>query len=253
MKVKVLVFLKSLTYASAITLACAVTPILTVQAGIVRQVAASQVSGQTAKNSSLETVEVWNGHGVSISFYEMGETIKRIWLDDSSSIIFDVDGCLEGLEGAGKCSGNSGAGLIHLRRIDKILIPGLPQADHGAHMTVVTETGSSTKTKKIYHFRVVPGSGNPKYSEVEIIKDTEPSVQPKVNYTAISDSRSITQGMKVALKNNWITANGDLWLRLTQTARLRSQGEELEKAALAAGVSMELVEKLIFLGSNSQN
>ncbi|WP_292804366.1 hypothetical protein [Nostoc sp. NMS7] len=193
-----------------------------VLANTIRQVAASQVSGE---NAQLQTVKVWPGHGVSISFYNTREVIKKIWLDDPSRFVFDVDGCLEGL---GKCSNNStGAGLIHIRRIETVKIPGLPQASYGAHMTVITESGS---TRKSYHFRIVAGSGTPEYSQIEIIGDTPSKpeeVKPKVSYTALSDSRHIAKGMQVALKNQWVTTDSKLWKRLNQLVELRSQGEEL--------------------------
>ncbi len=286
------------------TFAAAITTNLPASASIIRKVAASQVTGETAQ---LQTVKVWNGHGVSISFYRTGEIIKKIWLDDPSKFVFDVDGCLEGL---GRCSQKStGAGLIHIRRIEKVKIPGLPQATHGAHMTVITESGS---TRKSYHFRIVPGSGKPEYSQIEIIGDTPSKpqevkkefriqntsvrinqcgiqtphleappnfqfnrglkpvysstrnykfnsdsciltpefspVKPKVSYTALSDSRYISRGMQVALSNQWVTRDSKLWQRLNQLVELRSLGEELVVAANNAGVSMQLVEKLMLMG-----
>ncbi|KYC34644.1 hypothetical protein WA1_50475 [Scytonema hofmannii PCC 7110] len=225
------------------TFAAAITTNLPASASIIRKVAASQVTGETAQ---LQTVKVWNGHGVSISFYRTGEIIKKIWLDDPSKFVFDVDGCLEGL---GRCSQKStGAGLIHIRRIEKVKIPGLPQATYGAHMTVITESGS---TRKSYHFRIVPGSGKPEYSQIEIIGDTPSKpeeVKPKVSYTALSDSRYISRGMQVALSNQWVVRDSKLWQRLNKLVELRSLGEELVVAANSAGVSMQLVEKLMLLG-----
>lgn len=248
MKFKVLVPFRNATCVSAIAFTLSLAPILSADAGIVRQIAASQLSGQTAENSSLQTVEVWKGHGVSISFYKTGEVIKKIWLDDPSNIVMDFDGCLE------KCSTGIGAGLIHLRRIDKILIPGLPPAENGTHLTVVTE--SNANAKKIYHFRVVPGSGKPKYSEIEVIGDSietkASAMQPRANLKAIADSKFITKGMQIALQNKWITSNSELWQRLSQAASLRFQGEDINVVAKEAGVSIELVEKLISLGKNNQ-
>lgn len=238
-----LIHLCAIAFGGCFTIASVIAPSQPVLASIIRQVAASQVSGETAQ---LQTVKVWNGHGVSISFYRTGETIKKIWLDDPSKFVFDVDGCLFGL---GRCSQKStGAGLIHLRRIETVKIPGLPQASHGAHMTVITESGS---TKKSYHFQIVPGSGKPEYSQIEIIGDSpskREEVKPKVSYTALSDSKYIAKGMQVALSNQWVTRDSKLWKRLNQLVELRSQGDELVVAASTAGVSMQLVEKLMLLG-----
>lgn len=224
----------------------AIAPLLSVSsatAAIVRQIPASQVSGETATG---QTIKVWNGHGVSISFYRTGEIIKKIWLDDPSKFVIDVDGCLKGL---GECGEKeTGAGLIHLRRIERVKIPGLPQAQYGTHLTVITELGGAKKT---YHFQVVPGSGKPEYSQLEIIGDTareEPARQLKADYTAISDSKYLAKGLQAALEKQWITTNSPLWQRLTKVVELRSQGQELAVAAINSGVSMKVIEKLMALG-----
>jgi len=200
----------------------------------------------TIASKKLQTVKVWAGHGVDISFYNTNQIIKKIWLDDPSQFIFDVDGCLEGL---GKCSQNSGAGLIHIRQIEKTKIPGLPSAPDGAHMTVITEGVKKTS----YHFRIVLGCGKPEYSQIEIIEDTSkpPETKPKADYTALSDSKYIAKGMQVALSKQWISRSGELWSRLNQLVELRSSGKELVIAANTAGVSMKLVEKLMNLGGKA--
>ncbi|WP_225895597.1 hypothetical protein [Dendronalium phyllosphericum] len=124
-----------------LALAIAVTPLSTIAAPVVRTIKQSQASGTTAK---LQTINVWNGHGVAISFYEIGETIKKVWLDDPSQILLDTDGCLEGLDQ--NCP-NPGAGLIHLRRIKRVNIPGLPQTSTTL-LTVITQ--SSTGERKAW-------------------------------------------------------------------------------------------------------
>jgi len=133
----------------------------------VRTISISQAAGTNAK---LQTVHLWPGHGVSISFYPTQEIIKKVWLDDPSQIVFDVDGCLEGL-GNSDCD-NPGAGLIHLRQINKLKIPGMPAATNGAQLTVITETGRDRNAgvrsadRKHYHFRIVMGSGKPQYQKI---------------------------------------------------------------------------------------
>ncbi|WP_257236557.1 hypothetical protein [Nostoc sp. 'Peltigera malacea cyanobiont' DB3992] len=120
----------------AISVAC--VPLSTIAAPVVRTIKQTQASGQGA---ILQTINVWNGHGVAISFYELGETIKKVWLDDPSQILLDTDGCLEGLEE--NCS-NPGAGLIHLRRIKRVNIPGIPQTSTTL-LTVVTQSSSGER------------------------------------------------------------------------------------------------------------
>lgn len=129
----------------------------------VRTIKQSQASGRTAKP---QKIKVWNGSGVSISFYEVKENVKRVWIDDPSQILIDTDGCLEGIDQ--NCQ-NSSAGLLHLRRIKKVLVPGLPQTSTTL-LTVITETASGAR--KVYHFQVSPSNSHPEYSEVSIISDS---------------------------------------------------------------------------------
>ncbi|OWY68995.1 hypothetical protein B7486_23170 [cyanobacterium TDX16] len=211
----------------------------------VRSLKASLVTGRQAQ---LQTVKAWPGHGVSISFFETGEVIRRAWLDRSkkSKFIIDVDGCLSGL---GRDCENPGAGLIHISAIDGVTIPGLPNAPYGEHLTVITESNGQ---KKSYHFRLAPGTGAPEYSEILIENDLEPTLEedskPKPNPYAAADAQWVTRGMQVALSNQWIDIQGLLWQRLTHLVGELQAGADVNAAAANAGVSMQLVEKLMQLG-----
>lgn len=219
-------------------------PVSAAPSSTVRPLKASLVTGRQAR---LQTVKAWSGHGVSISFFETGEVIRRAWLDRSkkSRFIIDVDGCLEGL---GRDCENPGAGLIHISLSDGVIIPGLPNAPYGEHLTVITESGG---TKKSYHFRLVPGTGAPEYSEIQIENDLEPppdESKPRPNPYATADAQWITRGMQVALSNKWIDAQGQLWQRLTNLVGELQSGADANAAAANAGVSMQLVERLMQLG-----
>lgn len=213
-------------------------------APVVRTIQQTQASGESAK---LQTINVWNGHGVAISFYEVGETIKKVWLDDPSQILLDTDGCLEGIDQ--DCQ-NPGAGLIHLRRIKKVNIPGLPQTP-STLLTIITQT--PTGERKAYSFRVATNSGKPKYSQVVIKNDVEekkapiPQLQPlAVNFKT---TRDIRNGIAIAIKKKWINSNDELHQRLEKFIIRLYMGDEISTAAEKASVSMELVNKLINLGS----
>ena len=152
------------------------------------------------------------------------------------------------------CGESVGAGLIHLRRINTINIRGLPQASgYGAHLTVITESNTE---KKVYHFSILPGTGTPQYSRIEIIpSQSRPRVARKqkptptpVNYTPANDSQYIAKGMEQAVRNNWLNTNSQLWNRLSKVVLLRSQGKDLRAAASQAKVSMKLVNKLMQMG-----
>lgn len=216
--------------------------------GTIRTIKTSQVSGSDAQ---LQTVQVWSGHGVSISFFQTGETIKRIWLDDPSRFLIDVDGCLEGLSRNNDCR-NPGAGMVHIRRINDVKIPGMPKATNGAHLTIVTESSGGKRSH--YHFRIVAGSGTPQYSSLEIVGDIKEETQqqqlpkPQPSPTAIANSSLLARGMQVALTNNWIKTDSPLWQRLNTLIENLQSGEDMTIAATNAGVSMPLVSRLMQLG-----
>ncbi|MFN6499021.1 MAG: hypothetical protein RMX65_018770 [Nostoc sp. DedQUE01] len=231
----------------AIAVAC--VPLCTIAAPVVRTIKQTQASGQGA---TLQTINVWNGHGVAISFYEIGETIKKVWLDDPSQILLDTDGCLEGLDQ--NCP-KGGAGLIHLRRIERINIPGLPQTA-STLLTVITQ--SSTGERKAYSFRLATSNGTPKYSQV-VIKNDVPRKQaiPKPQLQSLVKTQQtinqIRSGIVVAIKSRWMNQQDELYQRLQKLIAYLQTGDDISTAAKAASVSEELVNKLIALSNSSDN
>lgn len=236
-----------MSYTLPLAIAVVSLPLPALASPVVRTIKQTQASGQFAK---LQTINVWNGHGVVISFYEVGETIKRVWLDDPSQILVDTDGCLEGINQ--NCP-NPGAGLIHLRRIKKVNIPGLPQTP-STLLTVITQTESGER--KAYSFRLAASSDRPKYSQVVITPDVvssdkKPQLQPLViTFKTISN---IKNGMAIAIRKKWLNPHEQLYQRLQQLITYLQKGDDLSTAADKAVVSMGLVNKLIALASDSQS
>ena len=66
----------------------------------------------------------------------------------------------------GDCE-DSAANVIHLRRIEKLDIPGLPDTDNTL-LTVITE---GKGRKRLYAFRVLYGQGSPEYSTLAVFAD----------------------------------------------------------------------------------
>lgn len=210
----------------------------------------SQASG----NPSLLKISVGNGTGVNLSFYKVKETIKKIWLDDPSQILVDVDGCLEGISNCDKNTGSSsssGAGLIHLRRIQKVAIHGLPHT-LVTLLTVVTET--QTGERKVYQFQVVPSSSS-QHTEVVVNPDLNPGnkvsgpithLQPlAANFMTVN---AVRNGIAVAVSKNLLKPSDELYSRLQKFIFYLQQGDEISVAANKAVVSMNLVNKLIAMG-----
>ncbi|WP_341531721.1 hypothetical protein WKK05_39080 (plasmid) [Nostoc sp. UHCC 0302] len=232
-----------------LALAFALAPISTIAAPVVRTIKQTQASGQGA---TLQTINVWNGHGVAISFYEIGEIIKKVWLDDPSQILIDTDGCLEGLDQ--NCS-NPGAGLIHLRRISKVNIPGLPQSSTTL-LTVITQ--SSTGERKAYSFRLATSNSTPKYSQVVIKSDVareQATPKPQLQ-SLVKTQKTINQirsGIVTAIKSGWINYQDELHQRLQKFIGYLQAGDDISTAANKASVSQDLVNKLIALSNSSDN
>ena len=230
----------------AIAIACNPLSSIAAPAPVVRTIKQTQASGTNAK---LQTINVWKGHGVSISFYGVGEIIQRAWIDDPSQILIDTDGCLKGVDR--ECE-QPGAGLIHLRRIHKLSIRGLP-AVATTHLTIVTQTREGER--KSYHFRVAPSNGKPQYSQIALINDEPALVTPPPRTLqpitqTINTTRQIRFGVAVAIRNKLLTPSSPLHGRIEQVITYLLQGDELSTAANKAVVSMELVKKLIQLGQS---
>ncbi|NJO60336.1 MAG: hypothetical protein HC836_19310 [Richelia sp. RM2_1_2] len=206
---------------------------------LIREIKQSQASGN---NGTLQTINVWNGHGVSISFYKTGETIKRVWIDDPSQILLDSDGCLKGINEDCK---TSGAGLLHIRRINRLNIRGLPKV-WSTHLTIITE---SPKGRKSYHFKVAPAGNKPQYSQIAIVPDFKPQKQRPIRKAPRIDTANISRGISKAVQDGLVSRNDELYRRVRKLIYTINNGENnLQVAANKVGVSMKLIRKLQQLG-----
>ncbi len=141
---------------------------------VLRSIFSCQAQGL---GGAIPTVKVWYQNGTNLSFIPAGETIKKVWLDDPSQVTLDFDGpmCVNfgGQEG-GDCE-NSAASVIHMRRIEKLDIPGLPPQNNAKTLlTVVTEGGGK---RKLYTFRVIYGDGMPEYNTMAVFSDPPSSTK----------------------------------------------------------------------------
>jgi hypothetical protein len=150
---------------------------------VLRSIFSCQAQGL---GGSVPAVTVWYERGTNLSFINTGETIKKVWLDDPRQVVLDFDGpmCLQfGQENGetGDCE-NSAATVIHMRRIQKIKIPGIPDTD-STLLTVVTEKQGQ---RKLYTFTVNYGEGSPEYKTLAVFPDPAgsgpmPCVRPGEN------------------------------------------------------------------------
>ena len=142
---------------------------------VLRSIFSCQAQGL---GGAIPTVKVWYQNGTNLSFIPAGETIKKVWLDDPSRVTLDFDGpmCIN-FGGQGDSNGsdggdceNSAASVIHMRRVKKLDIPGIPPQENDSKtlLTVVTEGGGK---RKLYTFRVIYGEGMPEYNTMAVFAD----------------------------------------------------------------------------------
>lgn len=102
-------------------------------------------------NPGSQILKLYPGHGITLSFRAIGETVHKTWLDDPSQVTLDFDdpNCLSAAE-----KRTCAAQVLHLRRINRLSFPGLPQTSTTA-LTIVTN-------RNIYRFELTfPNSGTP--------------------------------------------------------------------------------------------
>ncbi|MGB7439833.1 MAG: hypothetical protein WA919_02100, partial [Coleofasciculaceae cyanobacterium] len=195
---------------------------------------------QSDSTSTLQSqpipIKLAPGFGVNISFIPTGEVVEKVWLDNPSFVALDVDGCLSGL-GEEECEQN-GATVVHLRRINQLDIPGLPKTD-STLLTVITR---SQVGQQLYLFKVVQV---PQASEL-VVELVRPTLTPNLQLI-----EAVERGVQRALTENLLIDNSPLKGRLDNFISLLHQGTEVSEAARRAGVSMELVERLVGRGVRS--
>lgn len=133
-----------------------------------RTISTEQAQGITG---SIITLEVAPGYGLNINLIPTGEVVKKAWIDDPSRIVLSFDGNLCQQVGDQECN-NEGATVIHLRQIKPIAFPDLPRSPGGGTLLTLITEGSS-EGRKIYQFKVVPVSGQPKYTVLSISPEVE--------------------------------------------------------------------------------
>lgn len=119
----------------------------------------------------IPIIKISYQQGTNLNFLPTGEKIKKVWLDDPSQVTLDFDGPMCAHSGLGDgttmedCQ-NSGANVIHLRRIKKINVPGLPYVSNTL-LTVITQKGGQGK---LYTFRILY-ENVPEYHTLAIYPD----------------------------------------------------------------------------------
>lgn len=207
-------------------------------AAIVQHVTASEARGLSGNGVSIL---LRNGSGTNIDFTETGELIQRAWLDDPSFATFDADValCQQGRE----CSQNTGASVIHLRRIVGINFPNLPDSA----TTLLTIVTNSSGGKKTYLFPIAYGAGAASY----VIAPDNQSLSG--DGVVLDDGRSanwhdVERGLQLAVEQNLISPQSPVVIRTNRFLSAVRSGSHIEQAIRSSGISMDIVSRLAQMG-----
>ncbi|BAZ40223.1 hypothetical protein NIES4101_61840 [Calothrix sp. NIES-4101] len=216
-----------------------------VNAAEIRQ-GVKQISQDIATGNSsdkIPRVELSPGYGVNISFIKTGEIVEKVWLDNPAIASLDVDGCLSAL--SPHCE-QSGATVIHLRKINKLKLPQLPNTNTSL-LTVVT-TGKSQR--QVYLFQVVAGKNKSNYHTLEILPNSN-LIPGSTIYSNTNNNQlqQIIRGLNISKQQGMISNNSRLWGRIEQFLINVSSGKSVNIAARDSGISMQLINRLVELGS----
>ncbi|MBD1922592.1 hypothetical protein H6F77_16100 [Microcoleus sp. FACHB-831] len=220
--------------------------------GAVRRVSISEATGSTGGKPVL--IELSPGYGVNLSFIPTGETVEKVWFDNPAIATLDVDGCLSGLGGSGmggfsfqqaQCQ-YQGATVLHIRQIAPLNFPNLPKTNS----TLLTAITHGRNGRHVYLFRVVLGGNNPKYHTVEVVPTTITATLTRYDpaVPGVTDWQLMNRGLTVAEQKRLIRRSQPLWNRIQNFLARVKDGEQVESAAAASGVSLNLVRRLEELG-----
>ncbi len=195
--------------------------------------------------SEIPLIKLSPGYGVNISFIPTGETVQKVWLDNPSIASLDVDGCLSGL---GKdCDAETGATVLHLRRIKPLNFKQLPSSNS----SLLTVVAKSKNKRRVYLFRIAMGGTTPKFHTIEITPTQEEFNTDRFLITDIKNLQLISRGLIVAQQQRLISKESRLVRRIENFVVSVKAGEQINNAALKSGISMQLVNRLMELGNES--
>ena len=229
-------------------------------------------------NGAIVTLEVAPGLGLNLNLISTGEVVKKAWIDDPSRITLSFDGNLcqpMSDNQSASCSDEAGATVVHLRQIKPIDFPALPRSKSG--VTLLTLVAEGETGRKLYQFKVVPISGEPKYTTVTIVPNPEKltpvapvapvglqaptptaaTANTKVDNSqqprqAIINANAASYGLAIARSRRQIMLSKSAEYKTQNAIALIRQGKSIESAAVDADVPVALLRQLIILGGQPE-
>ena len=168
------------------------------------------------------------GLGVNISFLQTGEKVRRIWLDDLSELVIDVDEPLPDSR------------IIHLKRIDSLKIPFQVRARPSGNtlMTVVTD-------QNIYQFVLILRNTSD-VQTIHITPDRDPILE--IDSKTIARISHVENGLNQAIAQNRILPDSPLVLRIREFVAAVRMGQPIPQAAAQQGLFLSFIYELARLG-----
>ncbi|MEO0771372.1 MAG: hypothetical protein AAFY72_18455 [Cyanobacteria bacterium J06649_4] len=193
------------------------------------------MSLETARASSVP-VTVQEASGLSIDFSKSGERIYKVWLDDPSKLTVDFDGPLE-----------SGAQVIHLRRITGLSFENLPSGN-STLLTVVTRSGS---TSNVYYFDI--GYGATDTTGIAILPASSIALTDSLAPadTEPVELEMVRLGLQDAIANNIISPESPVIPRVEQFLTASGTGTAQRIAANEAELPWPIINQLAIRGRNA--
>jgi len=174
-----------------------------------------------------QRIQLAPGLGVNISFMEVDEKVRRIWLDDLSEIVIDVDVPLPNAQ------------VIHLKRIAEVTIPFQVRSPiKRTLMTVITD-------KNIYQF-IIELVSQSSYQTIHIIPENEQTLQ--IDENTIARISHVEKGLEWAIKNKRILENSELVIRVKEFVASVRMGKPIYQAAQEQGLYMSFIYELAKIG-----
>ncbi len=185
------------------------------------------------------------GYGVNISFKGLQQFIEYVSLDNPAFATYEVIGSEE-----------TPGSIIHLRRIDPIKIEGLPNTQK-TELTIVTRDQSGQQ--HIYIFEVSRAASPTVvlisfYRQIIEAKNACGTTELDAEIATKRNSHitsSLKRGMALAQAQGFLQVNSPLIPRLNNFIELMNCGMSIRQASSGAGISRELVDKLLKMGKVS--
>jgi hypothetical protein len=203
---------------------------------------------RTIQTNSLspptETILLYPNRGVSIAYYNAGQTVETVWLDNKSRVLLSTDGCLKGLNP--QCPKNS-ATVLHLTRLNS---PLFRNSSNSSLMTVVALDGQGNRYTYRYTVKAVGGRPAGEESAATLINYSSPLAvtKPQAGRRLTSAPPNVLglrlRSAAARAEREGLLVNPDLKKRTNEFIQLVERGVNPTEAARQAGISREFANAL---------